>query len=227
MASRAFVTTGEFIAAVPDHTAYNDERLAFCLDAACAAIERRCHVRFLTASYAVWHSGDRAVLDEAAGCNAAKLYLADDDSRYATPWITAVPSITEDGTALTVQRIQQATSWTDGESAIVNDRFGTVLRATVSAGKISPKNWASGRGNIRCSYTAGVKIDGTEPAAPEDLKDVAIRLAMLMIGDPLNGNVEQLSQAGYSATFLRLLPPTHQSILRSYDRRWSPLTIEY
>lgn len=195
-----------------------------CIEVASQDIESACARRFISESYACWHSGDRAYR-----C-CGELYLTDRDQNglLATSPITAITKVEEDGIALSVVQLASATSFVDGEAALVSAASGRIQRATISGGKISLKAWASGVANIRVEWTAGyTKATATGGGTmPADIVQVCCELADMYRKEGARGGIETLGEMGANLSFVRLLSPNAKRILRGYTLSRMPQTAE-
>ncbi|HOC18439.1 MAG TPA: hypothetical protein PKK95_09235 [Vicinamibacterales bacterium] len=213
MPGRAIVDLGQLTGWLPatDGARNRQDDLTRCLDAACDRIERKCCQRFLSNAYSAWHSGDRAV-----GKSRELLYLADPETGWATRRVTAITELTEDGAELPIILLPDATTFADGEAAVVYAAQGKILRALVDAGKIVPKPWAYGVANIHVAYTAGYELADV----PDDLRQLAIELALLYFREGARQGQTSLNVEGVSLGYERLLRPEMRDVLRSY---WQPV----
>ena len=235
--SRAITDVGTFLARCRERNGVDpaDKNLARVIETASQDLESECSRRFLTDTYARWHSGDRAWQYGTINPSAVRgdtIYLADADTQgtLALAPLTAVSSITEDGIALNVIRFPGATDpFADGESALVYDNTGIVVRAVVSSGKIARKAWSRGVANIFASVTAGYTAINRETGAgtmPEDLIEVCCDLAYLYLMAGRRGQLESMSEEGTSLSFMNKLSVDSLRVRASYTLPRSPRTLE-
>lgn len=229
MAARDITDLSTIKGAQQSTTGADDVALQKCLTAASRAIEIRTGRRLKSASYNQWHSGDRAVRyqNESQCVDRAMLFLADPETRLATLPVSAVTSVTENGTALTVVRLQQVSTLpTSGELAVVDDAQGRIIRASAATYGFTPKAWQSGIANIRVVCTAGYDHDASNPNMPDEIVQVCAELTWLMYQEGRRTGVEQMAAAGMDVRFIRFLPPNSKTTLQLFDLRWSPSTLE-
>lgn len=239
---RAITDVGTFLARARERKGVDatDPNIARCIELASQDLESECARRFLSASYAGWHSGDRAAKYapiNGPGVAGDTIWLADLDTQgcLALAPITAVAAIKEDGVTLSVLRFPNAgTDFVDGECALVYDQSGVVVRASISGGKISRRAWSRGTANIWTSVTAGyTPIDRTAPdpvnwtgTMPEDLVEVCCDLAYLYLMQGRRGQLESLSEEGTSLSFANKLSIDTLRVRTSYKLPRSPRTLE-
>lgn len=199
-----------------------DANLTRCLVAATAWLERATRRNLVTGTFTAWHSGDRAARFEDT------LYLADPASRYALLPVTAVSSITEDGTALGIILATDAGPFADGEHALVSLAQGTVQRVSVSSGKISIKAWASGTMNIRVACTAGytVRTDSAEGNVPAQLEQAVCEITRQFYLEGSRTGAESYQAEGVDARFVRLLSPLTKQAIDQFRLVRNPVTVE-
>ncbi len=229
MAARDITDLSTVKGAQQSTTGVDDVALAKCLTAASRAIDVRTGRRFKSASYNQWHSGTRAARyeNESESVDRAVLWLADPETRLTTLPVSAVTSVSENGTALTVVRLQQSSVLpTSGELAVVDDAQGTIIRASAATYGFTPKAWQCGVANIRVVCTAGYDHDVATPNMPEEIAQACAELTWLLYQEGRRTGVEQMAAAGMDVRFIRFLPPNSKMILKLFDRRWSPTTLE-
>lgn len=193
--------------------------LQLCIDGASDAIERWTRRRFLTASHAAWHDGSAA--GEMGGVARNALYLAEPETCFATLPVSAVSSITEDGTSLNVILMHAATTFTNGEAAVVFTDRGIVRRAVVTGGEIAYTSWSSGSANIKTAYTAGYAL----ASMPQALQLVCIDLTQRIYRESFRLGVASQNDMGASVSYERLLPPWAKDMLSSFKFVGSPRTL--
>lgn len=240
--SRAITDAGTFLARCRERKGVdsNDANIARVIELASQDLESECGRRFLTDSYARWHSGSRTAQYAPLGSVGVKgdtLWLADQDSQglLALAPVTAVAAIKENGVTLSVIRFpHDGSAFADGEYALVYDGTGVVVRAAVLSGVVSRKAWAVGTANIWVSVTAGytpiVRTD-VNPAnwtgtMPEDLVEVCCDLAYLYLLQGRRGQLESLSEEGASMSFANKLSVDSLRVRSSYALPRSPRTLE-
>lgn len=203
----------------------NDAALTRAIDAASLTLEREtgCALYASTAADQI-HSGDLAWLcrDE-SGVYGSRLFLQDHATGFYTRPVIAITGVTENGTALTVVRVPSSGPWTDtANGVLILDREGVAVRCSVSDGVPRPQPWKSGVANIRVTGVSGGFADG---AAPEDIKQACIELALLYYREGLRIGVETMNDLGSSVSYSRTLTPKTRDVIAFYSRRWSPVTL--
>lgn len=230
MAARLITTTATALAKVPEYSSRpetaNQAEVDRCLKAASELLEKWCGRNFLSAEYTALHSGDRArrVPDD-DGFRGARIFLEDPVARRLILPVSAVSSVTEDGAALAVYRMSTAPAFVDGEAVLVSDATGVVTRVSISGGKPTPKAWAAGTANIRVVCTAGFKADA-EPLMPEDLIEACVQLTWLLVNEGSRSGMDQLAEAGVTASYGRLLIPVVKDAINRYRYPACPRTVE-
>jgi hypothetical protein len=213
-----------------------------CIEAATLTLDAACHRRFAAATYAAWHSGDRA----AGGRRMAeltpfslhyggrayqagqRLYLTDPATGYLTAPVTAAPTVTENGLSLAAYALGGALPQADCECALYSPQGGWVMRAYFQNGQFVPKPWAWGFANVTTAWTAGyTQPDDTGAGTmPADIIQACCELAWMFYREGARNGLETLIQQGVNVTFVRLLSPMAQAIVNSYMLPHVPQTVE-
>lgn len=227
MASRAFITVDQ-VAAWTGTQNPNNAVLAEAVEAACAWIENRTRTRILQAAYSVWHSGSLAIKPRGYSV-ACDLFLCDPDGGHLLRPVIAspAPTVTEEGTSLTVYRMSAANSFSDGEAVLLYDKEGVARRVEISSGEVTPTAWEPGLANIRVSCTAGYAMTSdTDPTVPGDLVQVARHLAAVFYREGKRTGIAQANDGQMSLGYDRLLPPNLREALDFYTFPAVPRTFE-
>lgn len=208
MSGRAITNTATVQAWAPI-PASNQTVLQRCIDGASELIENWCGRRFRTASYQAWHSGGNA------RSAYASLWLADPSTALATPNVTAVAGISEDGTTLSVVIV--GTAVTAGTQAMVIARTGELLRGSVSSGLFSRTPWSMGDANVYISYTAGFTsaADTTTYTMPLDVEQACVELTWLLYRESQRVGLDNIQTGGRSAGLRgRISPQAEDAIMQ-------------
>lgn len=229
---RALTDATVYLQAFPDSGLDSaDPKLLRALELASQDLESECGRRFLTQSYARWHSGDRAIrfnADPGVSVKGDTLWLADRDSQglMALAPVTAVSKIEEDGLAVPWV-YATASSFPNGELAIVDADAGTIVRAYATAGRPARKAWAFGYSNIRVELTAGYTASPTASyTMPADIEQVCCELASLYLAIPQRSALQSIGEGGFNATLMHMLSKDALRIRDSYKLPRMPRTVE-
>lgn len=192
MSGRAITNTATVQAWAPI-TASNATVLLRCIDGASELLENWCGRRFRTAAYTAYHSGGKA------RDGYQSLWLADPATGLATPNVTAVTSVTEDGSTLSV--VVMGTAVTAGTQGMCIARTGEVIRGSVSSNLFSKTAWSVGDANVYVSYTAGFSSasDTTTYTMPMDIEHACIELSWLLYRESQRVGMDNLQVGGRSA----------------------------
>ena len=227
MARRALVDSTTVLDWAPESQGVDPYDLARCIDAASWWIETQTGCLLSSNEIKAWHSGAKAAPSTGPGGVLDTIYLQDPATGLVTRPVLSTPpmTVTEDGDALTVQYVDAATSWTDGELALVDPISGRLLRACATSGSLTLKAWSPGTGNIRVEYKAGYNTDTTAPVVPPSLRQLAIEASWLMYREGARNGLESLAETGVNLTFVRLLSPAAQKTLDSFRALPAPRTL--
>lgn len=227
------LTTAQALAQMPEGVDSTSTRFTLAVSGASEWMNRACNRVWHTANFAAWHSGYAASNIDFGGkpyWGRYALYLLDPATRLPTLPVTAVSSITENGTALTVIRISAASSFTDGTSvAIVDDIRGVIWKASITSGVPSPVEWATGIANIRVSYTAGFKRSDEVTAGvadlPLDIVEAAAHVAAMMVREGWRTGISSQGEMGGTVSYDRLLLPILRDAIARHRVPSGPITL--
>lgn len=230
--SRALTSVAMWIERFPDAgTDADDPKLARFIELASQDLEDRTGRRFLTQAYARWHSGDRAAkfyAEPGISVSGDTIWAADRDAQgtVAVAPITDVGKIEENGIAVPWV-YATASSFPDGELAIVDAAVGTIVRAYVTSGRPSRKAWARGYANIRVELTAGYTAHpASNYTMPANLEQLCCELANLYRSIPQRGGLQTAGEGGFNATFAHYLSKDGQATLAAFSLPSTPRTVE-
>lgn len=181
-------------------TTGNTTVLQRCIDAASELLERWCGRRFASTAYTnSYHSGLFA-----RGCS---LWLADPATGLATPNVTAVSSVVEDGTTLST--VLAGTAYTSGTGALCIGRTGELIRVSVNGSSLSRTAWAAAEANILASYTAGFTSAASTSSytMPLELEHACCELSWLLFREQNRVGLDNIQAAGRSAGLRGALSP--------------------
>ena len=229
---RALTSVAMWLERFPDAgTDPDDPKLARYIELASQDLEDRTGRRFISQTYARWHSGDRAARfcsDPGVSVYGDTLWVSDRDAQgtLTVAPITAVAKIEENGVAVPFV-FSTASSFTDGELAIVDAEAGTIIRASVSSGRPARKAWALGYANIRVELTAGYTAHPTtDYTMPANLEQLCCELANLYRSIPQRAAMQSVGEAGFNATFAHYLSKDGQATLAAFSVPRTPRTVE-
>lgn len=181
-------------------TTGNTTVLQRCIDAASEIMERWCGRRFTSTAYAnAYHSGSLA-----RGCS---LWLTDPATGLATPNVTAVTAIVEDGTTLST--VLTGTAATAGTGAVCIGRTGELIRVSVNGVSTPPTAWAAGVGNVVANYTAGFTSAASTSGytMPLEIEHACCELSWLLFREQNRVGLDSIQAAGRSVGLRGALSP--------------------
>jgi hypothetical protein len=215
MGARAITDLDSVMSWAPSTQGVDDAVLERSLDSASALIEQYCGRRFTSADYNARHSGSLAY-----GCYSERLALSDPDNGLATPNVTEITVLTEEGAVLATATLGTNTI-VDGEYALYGAAGSTLYRGTVASNLVSFGPWYSGDGNILISYTAG--YDST--TMPAEIVQACIELTWLIYREGSRSGMSSRNASTGSASFARELSPAAQAALSFHIIEPMPRTL--
>lgn len=224
MASRIFIDPG-YAAQRLQGVKPDDVLLETAMESACRMIEQHLNRRILQADYTAIHGGWNAIPFPGypQGCKHV-LCLADPDGLMRIGPVTAISSLTENGTALTIIKVPSGSQpYSTSAGAVLYEREGDLMRITVDSTGYDyvPTDWTGGFANIRVVCTAGWPI----ASVPDDLKECAREMTWILYKEGSRSGMESISDSGAAIQFIRTLPHLMQRSLNLYSRKRFPITL--